>query len=369
MRKAVRGVLFLFLVVPAVLSPAAASDVGGPLKVIAFIPAVTGSEQALTAKIATLLPEVITAEVDNLGSLYGRLGRGAPVLGLVAGADEFGYVVSAVTEDGYLRLDRAVPPPLALSDTFLLGRPVVVGASAGIVPGVVSQPSLHLMTPESRDLFAKPLTLDQIYVDIGARTADEVKSRGVAMLDPVTWTPALSVLAGSRRAGPGLGRRAACAVLVAAAQDPGLIGSAPVELAWMAQSRMFVRAARSSLGALRARGRLTARSVVVVDSVPAGLRPDGPRLGGGPVIVGPAAAETAPAAALERAAASLGLKVQRQTLLDSPLLAPFLGTGGEAAMLAVPVRYAGTPSEIVDLKDVQAAADILVALVKKGGRS
>ncbi len=369
MRKPGRIAGYLFLALAAVVPPAAASDVRGPLKSIAVIPAVTANEQDLTAAIATLLPEVIVTEVDGLGALYGRIGRGAPALAIVTGADEFGYVVSAITEDGYLRLDRGVPPPLALSDTFLLGRSVVIGTASGIVAGVVSQPALHLMTAESRDRFTKPLALDEIYVDIGARSADEVKSRGIRILDPVTWTPDVSELAKDRRVGPGLGRRAACAALVAAAQALGTLASASVELAWMAQSRMFVRGAKSSLGAMRARSRLASKSVVVVDFVPSGQAAGSPRLGAGPVIIRAQAGESRLASALERAAASLGLSVQSQTITDSALLAPFLGAGGEAVILAVPVRYAGTPSEVVDLKDVQAASDLLVELVKKGGLS
>ncbi len=367
MRHRARLAVLVLLGLAAIVSLAAATDVRGPLKAVALVPAVTANEQDLTATIATLLPEVITTEVDNLGALYGRIGRGAPVLAVVSGVDEFGYVVSAITDDGYLRLDRGVPPPLALSDTFLLGRSVVIRTGSGTVAGVVSQPALHLMTPENRDRFAKPLTLDQIYVDIGARSAQEVKDRDIRILDPVTWTPTLSELAKGRWSGPGLGRRAACAALVAAAQDLGRIGSASVELGWLAQSRVFVRGAKSSLGALRARSRLTSKSVIVLDFVPAGAAAGSPRLGGGPVVVRAQAGESRLAAALERVAASLGLAVQQQTIADPPLLLPFLGSGGEAVILAVPVRYAGTPSEIVDLKDVQAAADLVAELVKKGG--
>ena len=369
MRKPGRIAGFLLLSLAAVVASAAASDVRGPLKSVAIVPAVTANELDLTATIATLLPEVIVTEVDGLGALYGRIGRGAPSLAIVAGVDEFGYVVSAITGDGYLRLDRGVPPPLALSDTFLLGRSVVVRTATGSLAGVISQPALHLMTAESRERFGKPLTLDEIYVDIGARSADEVKARGIQILDPVTWTPDISELAKDRRAGPGLGRRAACAALVAAAQDLGTIGSASLELAWMAQSRMIARAAKSSLGAMRARGRLASKSVIVLDFVPAGQDAGGPRLGGGPVVVKAQAGESRLAAALERAAASLATGIQRQAVADSPLLTPFLDSGGEAVILAVPVRYAGTPSEIVDLKDVQATADLIVELVKKGGLS
>ena len=367
-RGRIAGVLFLTL--PAVASLVAASDIRGPLKDIAFIPAVTANEGDLTAKIATLLPEVITTEVDNLGALYARVGRGSPSLAVITGADEFGYVVSTITPDGFLRLDRGVPPPLALSDTFLLGRSVVIRTGSGTVAGVVSQPALHLMTADSRDRFAKPLGLDLVYVDIGARSADEVKARGIRILDPVTWTPTLSELAKDRRAGPGLGRRAACAALAAAAQDLGTLGSASVELAWMAQSRVLVRGAKpSSLGALRARNRLAAKSVIVLDSVPAGQAAGGPRLGGGLVIIKAQAGESRLAAALETAAAALHLSIVQQTVADSPLLQPFLGPGGDAVILALPVRYAGTPSEVVDLKDVQAAADLIVELMKKGGLS
>jgi putative aminopeptidase FrvX len=54
------------------------------------------------------------------------------------------------------------------------------------------------------------------------------------------------------------------------------------------------------------------------------------------------------------------------TGFESSFLSAFAGEGTEAAVLAVPVKFAGTPSEVVDGKDVQALADIVIEVVKSG---
>jgi putative aminopeptidase FrvX len=68
-----------------------------------------------------------------------------------------------------------------------------------------------------------------------------------------------------------------------------------------------------------------------------------------------------------RAAAAAGLPLQSGAGTESPLLAAFADEGADAVVLAIPVMFLNTPSEIVDLKDVAALGSILAALFETGG--
>jgi putative aminopeptidase FrvX len=360
--RIIAGTLVLAL---AASAGAGGAEVKGLVKGIYPIPAATGNEEFLAAGIAALLPRGMATERDNLGGLYARAGSSGPALTVLAPLDEFGYVVSSITDDGYLRLDRAAAPPVAIADSFLLGRSVAIVTGSGRVEGLVCQPSLHLMTPERRVELAKPLTLDYIFVDVGARSEEDVSARGIRVLDPVTIRPELAVLAGERLAGPGLGQKAVCAALLAVARDLAADKGAAADLVWSAQSRFIKRAVKSSLGALRVREKLSTKTALVLDIVPADRDAKGPSIGRGPVISQAKDEPSALREAVEAAAAARNIPLQFRSGDESPLLLPFLADGGVALVLGLPVRYAGTPGEVVDLKDVQRLADLVAEVIRE----
>ncbi|NTV80083.1 MAG: M42 family metallopeptidase [Candidatus Aminicenantes bacterium] len=93
---------------------------------------------------------------------------------------------------------------------------------------------------------------------------------------------------------------------------------------------------------------------------------DGPVAGGGPVLI-QAKDEPSPLRqGFMRLAADLKIPVQSLTAPDSPLALPFAAAPSEVLTVALPVRFLNTPSEIVDLEDLQALRDLLAAFLIKG---
>ncbi|MGH3182624.1 MAG: hypothetical protein ACRDOE_12065, partial [Streptosporangiaceae bacterium] len=145
-------------------------------------PALPGYEQALADHIATELA-AFNPRRDNLGdvivTLAGPAGsEGAPMRVVAAPLDEPGYVVTAITEDGYLRVQRLpTRAALPLFNALANAQPLRVGTVSGSwINGVMAGLSVHLQP--GRVSSPDPDDLDNLYVDIGAATAGQAEAAG-----------------------------------------------------------------------------------------------------------------------------------------------------------------------------------------------
>ena len=366
-RKKFRLFLALVVLTGATLEPA---DVKSLLKELFPIPSTTGNEDLLAVKVRGLLPPGLAVEEDGLGTIAVRLGgKEGPTL-ILAALDGYGHMVSGITPNGYLTLDRPAAPPHARFDAYLLGQPVIVSTARGPVQGVVSQPAMHLLTQERRKALVENFSLDTAFVDIAVRSEKEAREKGVEILDPITFWPALTELAGDQWSGPSLGLKAVAAVLVAVAES--LAKEPPrgeTVIAWAAQTKAAARGrgVRPALGALRAKTKWRPVRAVIVDVVAAGKTEKSPIPGKGPVLIQPKDEPSALRQAFERAAAGAGVSCQFLAAADSPLAIPFADPPSEILTVALPVRFLNTPSEVVDLKDIQALRDLLERFLGTGG--
>jgi putative aminopeptidase FrvX len=157
------------------------------LEQLAAAPGVSGYETAPGGIVELLLHKLKdrSPQTDNLGNVWVTLGSGAPHRLIVTPVDTPGYVVSHITDDGYLRVQRLPQrAPHELFDALWFAQPVVVSTREGKrVPGVVAATSVHLQ-PFRRD----PPRMnhpDDMYIDIGASSAAEVRQAGADVLDLV----------------------------------------------------------------------------------------------------------------------------------------------------------------------------------------
>jgi putative aminopeptidase len=369
------------LAVLAALShaPVAAStpaEIGATLHRLVAAAGVSGYEGPVRAVIRASLPSWAAVEEDNLGNLTVTLGSGSPRRLLVAHMDEPGYVVTAITEAGYLKLQRLARAPLpALFDQFHLGQPVLIGGRGGMVPGVTVVYSTHLWRGEGPPI-QKPVSDEDLFVDVGARSAGEARAAGVAVLDPVTIARRTVDLAGGRIAGPALDDRAGCAVLISLLRsiEPVKVRGT-LTVAFSAQELVDAR------GAARLAARLEPDESIIVDSPGAPVEAPGARApgaspasgpareilapGGGPVVGVPTGGISADLhrRALERAA-RIGVTVQNVVYADLGDGAAF-GRGVRVLPLGVPVLHPGAPAQVASAGDVEATARLLKAMVEE----
>jgi putative aminopeptidase len=229
------------LAVLLVLSPfAAAAQNPGSLIDLLHVDGVSGHETAVRDAVRAQLPTWATPRVDELGNLIVTIGRGSPHTVFVAALDEPGYVVSRITDEGYLRLHRHTSRAThAFGEQFFLGQPVVIRTGSGkLVPGVTATSSTHLRGLSPPADVARIKTIDDLWVDVGAASAADVEALGIRILDPVSLRERRQRLAGGKIAGVAAQARAGAAVLVEALRA---FGDAPttrgtVTFAWVTQS-------------------------------------------------------------------------------------------------------------------------------------
>jgi putative aminopeptidase FrvX len=267
-----------FLVALMCLQGASAQGLQQRFLQLVQAPGVAGHEAAVRDELRRQLPAWAQPQVDGVGNLRVTLGRGEPHVALVAMLDEPGYVVSRITDDGFLRLHRhttgpaGVPQPLR--DQFMLGQPVVVGTAAGrLVPGVTATPSTHFRRLNSAAEIARLKEVQDLWVDVGATNPAGVAALGIRLLDPVSLRERATPLAQGRVAGVAAQLRGGAQALVELLR--GLPGESAVKgtltVAWVTQSQFGARGlARLARAVQPERALLVAREGGPAEPPPAG---------------------------------------------------------------------------------------------------
>jgi putative aminopeptidase FrvX len=346
------------------------------LKSLDDVPAVSGYEKQLVDQISSQLL-AFHPQVDNIGDVVVTLGSGAPHRLLVTGIDEPGFIVSAITDDGYLRVQRL--PQNGLTPIFnelYSAQPVKIGTTAGAwIDGVVAGLSVHLTS--NRAATRASSDLDEMYIDIGASSADEVRKAGVDVLSPITINRRLFNLAEAEFAGTAVGDRFGAAALLEllARIDPAKLKGA-LTIAFVVQQRTGARGLQRILttmqfdemiyiGRLFAGGPLTG-----AENLRRAPRKDP---GSGVLFAGEEtnasrgglAAELRKLASAEQIpfAADYSASVIPPSYLPPPEMPP------KSAHVGVATSWADTPAETINAADFDNLAKLLVAYTQAPGKS
>jgi putative aminopeptidase FrvX len=174
---------------------------------------IAGHETAVSEKLRRSLKD-LDPHTDNLKNVWVTVGNGAPHRLIATAIDEPGYVVSGITPDGYLRVQRLPQaPPNAVFDALNFAQPVVVTTRNGKqVPGVFAGLSVHLQPGRLNP--PKMNHVEELYVDIGARSTSEVRAAGIDLLDPIGPKQSSLRVGEDMLAGPGAAEKANYDVLV-----------------------------------------------------------------------------------------------------------------------------------------------------------
>src|SRR6202050_1678309 len=183
------------------------------LKSFVVTPAISEYENELAEKIRDEI-SAFHPKTDNLGDVIVTIGSGAPKRLLVTPIDEPGFVVSGITDDGYLRVQRLPQSGLApIFNQLYSAQPVRIrNANGKWIDAVVAGLSVHLQG--ARTDAPKSSDLENMYIDIGATSSAEVRKAGVAVLNPIAMNRQPIELGYHKMAGASVGDRFGAAALV-----------------------------------------------------------------------------------------------------------------------------------------------------------
>ncbi len=184
--------------------------------------------------IAALRSTLSSWSADAFGNLVRRVGTGSPRRVVACAMDAPGLVVSQITSDGFVRLHSTGTPAHPLWAQFHEAQQVRILTPADDVPGVVAIANGHFARQHRGDTAI--VTVDQLWVDLGAGSRAEVEALGVSLLDPVVADRPLWTYEGFA-SGPAAGARAGCAAVASASTATPASGET-----------IFVLAAQRSFG-------------------------------------------------------------------------------------------------------------------------
>lgn len=303
---------------------------------------------------------------DVLGNTIATLNaEGRPRVMLAGHADEIGFLVQYITDEGFLFFT----PVGGWDAEIVVGQRVTVHSAAGPLPGVIGKRAIHLMDAEDRK---KKSELHQLWIDVGMQGRKAAEER-VAIGDPVTMCVPFTPLAGDLAAAKSFDNRMAVWVVaetlrLLSDRQPGaaVYGVATV------QEEVGLRGARTSSFGIDPEVGL-AIDVCHASDYPGeeqSRRKVGDlRLGRGPVITRGANINPHVFDLVVRAAREEGIPYQVEAAgggTGTDANAMQLNKAGMATgLVSVALRYMHTPCEVLSLTDLENAARLCAAFIER----
>ena len=337
------------------------------LKRLCETPGIPGQESRvrdlIRAEVEPLCDEVVT---DAMGSLLCRkAGKGdAPTkIMLLCHMDEIGFLVSHVTEEGFLN----VLPAGGFDPRTLFGRRVLVVTDKGQFPGVMNPAGkgLHISSPEDRKKIPE---VHEFVVDIGMGKA----AKDVVQMGDMVVMDGPFVEMGTKVVSKALDNRIACYLGIEALRSlKGVETAAEIHVAFTCQEEVGLRGGRTAAHAVAPDIGIGVDTTLACDT-PGVSEADrvttqgkgfGLHLRDGSFI-----ADRGLAQAFAALAEETGIPYQRTMLLaggQDGAAAQQAATGSRAIGIVVGTRYIHTVCEMIDKTDLEAAKDILAAYLTR----
>ena len=301
---------------------------------------------------------------DRIGSSIARVAgeNEKPLVAIVGHIDEIGLAITHVDEKGFLWFT-----PIGGWDAqILVGQRVRIDTRDGTVPGVVGRKPVHLLKEEQKK---KPVELDGLHIDIGAGDQDDAL-KIIRIGDPVVIDAEPLALAGERVASRCMDNRLGCYVALEVARRCQERGGHAASVAGVAavQEEIGINGARTSAYLLEPEIAIVVDVTHATDAPGVEEKQEGSHhLGSGPVIGRGATlapqlfellAETAEREEIDYTIGASG----RWTATDADAY-QVSRAGIPTGLVSIPLRYMHSPVEMVDLADVEATVELLVAFV------
>ncbi len=328
-------------------------DLLNTLKLLVSTPGASGQEEKVCDTIRTLAaPFVDECTVDIMGNLICHKRGSGPKVMFAAHMDSIGLIVTHIDKDGFLRFGNVGWLPAAA----IYQQPV------RFTNGTVGT----IAVTQNKE--GKSFQVSDLYIDIGAKDAEEAKSM-VSVGDTAVFASA-TYSAGTRIISPYLDNRAGCLVLLMAMEALSAHASvSDLYFVFTVQEEVGLRGAKTAAYAIDPDYGI-AVDVTDSDDVPETIHSGSAKLGKGAavklmdrsIICHPQMVQL-----LDRLAQDKQIPSQHDIIHAGGTDAGVIHTthmGVITGGISIPTRYLHTPTEMADRSDLQACADLIKAFAE-----
>ena len=327
---------------------------------------ISGSEGSVTGIVRKELKNYVDEiREDRMGNLIAvKKGNSFKVM-LAAHADEIGLMVKSVDEKGFIRF-------VALGGWYaptLYNQRVILHGSRGRVFGVLGGKPPHKMDEEERK---KGVKVDDMFIDVGACSREEVEQMGVGVGTPVSVDREVAPLANGRLTGKAFDNRVGVAMLVKTMQE--VKSPLTIYAVFTVQEEVGLKGAKTSSYSLEPDCAI-ATDVTIPGDHPGIDQKDVPvEMGKGPIIT----IVDASGRGLIASRAMVKWLCDTAKAHDIPVQLE-VGSGGTtdataihlerggipSTTLSIASRYIHSPVEVVDVRDIEDGVRLLVHALER----
>jgi endoglucanase len=246
----------------------------GLIKELCALPGVSGKEGAVREYILKKLsvsPAKIKTRVDPLGNVIAEVtgrSRARRSLLLAAHMDEVGFIITGVTDEGFLRFTSVG----GIDEQVVYGRRVIVNGH----PGVIGGKATHQLEKDEKN---SAVPMDKLLIDIGADSREEAIKKA-APGDVAVFESGFKEIGGLIKA-RALDNRAGCALLLKLAETTP---EYDITLAFTVQEEVGLRGAKTAAYGINPDIAIVVDSTTAADTAGVPKEKQVCRIGNGPVI-------------------------------------------------------------------------------------
>ena len=306
-------------------------------------------------------------ENDVYGNAWATLNGRNPGMSIMleAHADEIGFMIRNITDDGFLYVTRIGGSDRAIAR----GKRLKIFGEQGPVLGVLGNTAIHLRNKDDE----KIPEIHQLYVDIGAISKADVEQRGLRVGHPAVYTDTAEELIPGRIIGRAIDNRISGFIL------SQVLANLSQETDKTAVTVHAVNAVQEEIGCAGAKMiayRLQPRVAIVLDVTHATDSPGvdknkhgSIKLGGGPTLTHGTANHPLVVGRLIETAKELEVPIQheassRSTGTDADSVYT-VRSGIASALVSIPMRYMHSTIEMIELYDVERCILLLTHFIRK----
>jgi endoglucanase len=303
---------------------------------------------------------------DGMGSVIAKHGSSGPRIMLDAHLDELGGMVRRITPDGYLSMQMLG----GWLDQALVDQRWTIIGDHGLVRAITGIRDVHYIGADER---TRVFPRDSLLLDVGAKSAAEVRAMGIEVGSPIVPDSPFEVMNGT---GNYLGKawddRAGCAVVLEALRRLSALPHAnQVFFTFTTQEEVGLRGAHSAADAIKPDIGIAIEGGVTGDTPGAHPEESQVKLGAGPGLFLYDSSELPNrkfVALVKSTAAEKNLPLQfdlAQGYGDDSAEIQKSTMGVPTINLVVPVRYTHAHNGIMNRADFDHLVDLTVALIQK----